>query len=251
MVKPVQPPEPAPEQPQQVRWRLIAMAAYVAVSIALYFILAPAIADQQRLQSSIEAAGAWGVLIYIGLYCAQMFIPWLPGAPLDIIGGATFGFWETNFLSTLSASGSGLVIYLIVRRLSLEEIVRRFPNLLDAPWRLVKLIKRQPWSLVAVNMLTGDVAYFVAGSAGVSLPFTLILLGVMRIPSVMVGSALGAGIISNVVQQKLDIMVAIASVVTIVGLSIGFAIARKLLPGWLRRLEQAADDSAGRPSSDH
>ncbi len=246
MTDPVQPPEP-----QQVRWRIVAMAAYVTASIVLYFVLAPAIADQEQLKSSLEAAGGWGVLLYVGLYCAQMFVPWLPGAPLDIIGGATFGFWETNFLSTVSASGSGLVIYLIVRRLSLEAIVQRFPNLLDAPWRLVKLIQRQPWSLIAVNMLTGDVAYFVAGSARTPLLFTLVLLGIMRVPSVMVGSALGAGIISNVVQHKLDIMVAAASVVTIVGLSIGFAIARKFLPGWLHRLEQKAGDSAGQSSVRH
>jgi len=137
------------------------------------------------------------------------------------------------------------VIYLIVRRVGLEEIVRRFPNLLDAPWQLVKLIQRQPWSLIAVNMLTGDVAYFVAGSAGIPLPFTIVLLALMRFPSVMVGSALGAGIISNIVQQKLDIMVVVASAVTIAGLSIGFLIARRHLPDWLRRFEQAAEKSAG------
>lgn len=245
MTDPGHAPEPAPEQPQQARWRIIAISAYVVVSIALYFVLAPAIADQEQLQSTLEAAGGWGVPIYVGLYCAQMFVPWLPGAPLDIIGGATFGFWETNFLSTLSASGSGVVIYLIVRRVGLEEIVRRFPNLLDAPWQLVKLIQRQPWSLIAVNMLTGDVAYFVAGSAGIPLPFTIVLLALMRFPSVMVGSALGAGIISNIVQQKLDIMVVVASAVTIAGLSIGFLIARRHLPDWLRRFEQAAEKSTG------
>ena len=101
----------------------------------------------------------------------------------------------------------------------------------------IPIIKAQPWSLIAVNMLTGDVAYFVAGSAGTPLVFTIVLLGVQRIPSVMVGTALGAGIISNVVGQQLDIMVAVASIGTVVGLMIGFAIARKYLPGWLNRIE--------------
>lgn len=224
-------------------WRLLAIIAYIALSIGLYFILAPLMADVDQLQSHIEAAGVWGVMLYIGLYSAQMFVPWLPGAPLDIIGGATFGFWETNLLSSLSASASGLVIYLIVRRIGLEMIVNQFPDLLDAPWRLVKIVRRQPWSLIAVNMLTGDVAYFIAGSVGTPVLFTVVLLGVQRIPSVMVGSALGAGIISNVLQQKLDIMVAGASIITVVGLMIGFAIARKIVPGWLERLESNTENS--------
>lgn len=223
----------------RIDWRLLAIVSYIAASIALYFLLSPLITNREQLQSSLEAAGFWGVVIYIGLYAGQMFVPWLPGAPLDIIGGATFGFWETNLLSTLSASVSGLVIYLIVRRVGLEVIVQRFPNLLDAPWRLVKIIRRQPWSLIAVNMLTGDVAYFVAGAARLPVLFTIVLLAIQRVPSVMIGSALGAGVISNVLQNKLDIIVAIASIVTIIGLSIGFMVARKIVPGWLDRVEAA------------
>jgi len=232
-------PQPAGDgKPQgSVRGRLIAIAIYVALSIALYFVLAPTISDQERLQSHLEAAGAWGILSYLVLYSAQMFIPWLPGAPLDIIGGAVFGFWETVFLSTVSASGSGLIIYLIVRRISLETIVAHFPGLLESPWRLVKVISRQRWSLIAVNMLTGDVAYFVAGAAKTPVIFTIVLLAVMRVPSVMVGAALGAGIISNVVRHQLDVMVTIATFGTIGALLIGFAIARRFLPGWLEQLE--------------
>ena len=74
---------------QGVQGRLIAIAVYVALSIGLYFVLAPAMADQEQLQSQLEAAGVWGVIAYLVLYAAQMFVPWLPGAPLDIIGGAT------------------------------------------------------------------------------------------------------------------------------------------------------------------
>lgn len=236
-------PQNKPTAPQENRidWRLIAIIGYVGASVALYFLLVPLMSNREQLQSSLAAAGFWGVLIYIGLYSAQMFVPWLPGAPLDIIGGATFGFWETNFLSTLSASASGLIIYIIVRRVGLEAIVARFPSLLDAPWRLVKIIRRQPWSLIAVNMLTGDVAYFVAGAARIPVLFAIVLLAIQRVPSVMIGSALGAGIISNVLQHKLDIMVAVASIVTIVGLTIGFAVARKIVPGWLDRLEASEE----------
>jgi uncharacterized membrane protein YdjX (TVP38/TMEM64 family) len=200
-------------------------------------------ADQERLASHIEAAGPWGVLAYIVLYAAQMFVPWLPGAPMDIIGGATFGFWETVLLSSLSASGSGLIIYVIVRRIGLEKIVAQFPGLLESPWRLVKIIRRQPWALIAVNMLTGDVAYFVAGAAKTPVIFTLVLLGAQRVPSVMVGVALGAGIISNAMQNTLNAMVAIATFGTIGGLLLGFAIARKYLPSWLERLEARTDNS--------
>jgi uncharacterized membrane protein YdjX (TVP38/TMEM64 family) len=235
--------------PDNVRGRMIAIGIYVALSIGLYFVLAPAISNQEELTNHLQAAGVWGVLSYIGLYTAQMFIPWLPGAPLDIIGGATFGFWETVLLSSISASGSGLIILLVVRRIGLEKIVARFPGLLESPWRLIKIIRRQPWALIAVNMLTGDVAYFVAGAARTPLIFTMILLGAMRIPSVMVGCALGAGIISNVIQNRLNTFITIATFGTIATLLIGFAIARKYLPGWLERLEAASNNSSSSSDS--
>lgn len=231
----------APDRP--VRGRMVAIVVYVALSIGLYFVLAPTISDQEQLRSHLEAAGAGGVLSYVLLYSAQMFIPWLPGAPLDIIGGATFGFWETVLLSSACASASGLLIYLAVRQVGLEAIVERFPGLLESPWRLVKIIKKRPWLLIAVNMLTGDVAYFIAGAAGTPLPFTMVLLGIMRVPSVMVGVALGAGIISNAIQQKLDTMVAIATIGTICTLLIGFAIARRYLPGLLERWDEASGNT--------
>ncbi len=233
------PPETAEAGSKGVRSRLLAIGFYVALSIGLYFLLAPIFADPEHLGAQLEAAGVLGIVAYLVLYSAQMFVPWLPGLPLDMIGGATFGFWETTVLSTISASGSGLIIYLAVRRVSLEAIVARFPGLLESPWRLVKAIKKQPWSLIAVNMLTGDVAYFVAGAAPLSLLFTMILLGVMRIPSVMLGTAVGAGIISQVLRERLDVLVTVGSIGTVITLSIGFMIARKFLPGWLEQLESS------------
>jgi uncharacterized membrane protein YdjX (TVP38/TMEM64 family) len=222
--------------------RLIAITVYVILSVVLYFLLAPQIANHEHLQARLENSGFQGVLAYLLIYSAQMFIPWLPGAPLDIIGGAIFGFWQTTVLSTAAASASGLIIYLMVRRVGLETIVVRFPGLMESPWRLVQIIKRQPWALVAVNMLTGDAAYFVAGSAGIPAAFAIGLLAVMRIPSVMIGTAIGAGVVSSAIRQKLDIMVAVASIVTVTGLMVGFAIARRYLPGWLQHLEKSADD---------
>lgn len=223
--------------PQGIRSRLLAIGLYVALSVGLYFVLAPIFSDPEHLGQQLEAAGVLGIIAYLVLYSAQMFVPWLPGLPLDMIGGATFGFWETTILSTISASSCGLVIYLAVRRVSLERIVAHFPGLLESPWRLVQAIKKQPWSLIAVNMLTGDVAYFVAGAVPLPLLFTMIVLGVMRIPSVMLGTAVGAGIISQVLREQLDILVTVGSIGTIITLSIGFIIARKYLPGWMERLE--------------
>lgn len=230
------------QQPAGVRGRFVAIALYVILSVGLYFILTPLMTDQDRLQNQIATSGWWGIVLYVGLYSAQVFIPWLPGAPLDIIGGAVFGFWETTALSSLTAAVSGVIIYLIVRRVGLDKIVERFPNLLESPWRLVRIIKLQPWALVAVNMLTGDVAHFIAGAAATPLLFTAVLLGIMRIPNVMVGAAIGAGLLSNVLQAQLDVMVAVASIGTIGALSIGFLVARRFIPTWVSRLE-AADEA--------
>lgn len=211
---------------------------YFIASFALYFVLAPIMADHERLQDQIESSGLLGISLYVGLYSAQIFIPWLPGAPLDIIGGAVLGFWEATILISITSAFSGLIIYAVVRRIGLERIVAQFPELLESPWRLVKIVNRKPWALVPINMLTGDVAYFVAGAAKVSALTTVLILGAMRVPNVMIGAAIGAGLLSNVLQDQLDVVVAVASVGTVIGLSIGFILARKYLPVWMAKLEE-------------
>jgi hypothetical protein len=127
--------------PDNVRGRMIAIGVYVALSIGLYFVLAPAMADQEKLASHLEAAGVWGVVAYIGLYVAQMFIPWLPGAPWTSSAG-DFACGRC-LLSSLSPSGIGYFDILAVRRSVGERFVPAFGSA-GIHWRLVKVIRRQP-----------------------------------------------------------------------------------------------------------
>lgn len=243
--------QPHPEPDQQpngssgsVRGKLLAIGLYLAVSVGLYFILAPTFSDQQQLQEQFQQNGILGVLGFVVLYSFQVFIPWLPGAPLDVIAGATFGFWETLGITTTIATSCGFLVMWSVRHIGLEAIVQRFPALLESPWRLVRVIRKQPWSILAVNLLTGDVAYFVAGAARTPVVFTLVAFAIMRLPSVTMGAAIGAGLISNALNEQLNTLTAAASLITIAGLIIGLTIANRFLPGWLEQLENAADERA-------
>lgn len=229
-----------------IRGRLIAIGAYLALSVGLFFILSPMMSDQGELQDQLRNAGSWGVLFFIVLYALQVFIPWLPGAPLDAIGGATFGLAETLLLTSLASTFCGLIVILVVQRVGLETLVSRFPGLLEAPWRLVRVIRHKPVSILAVNLLTGDVAYFVAGAARTPLLFTLVVFAVMRLPSVTIWASLGAGLISTTLGEQLNSVTIIGTVITVAGLLMGLTLANRYLPGWLERLETDAEKSEER-----
>lgn len=237
-------PDSVPDQPQGsngLRGRLIAIGVYIALSFALFIVLSPSLTDQEQLQQQLRNAGGWGLLIYVGLYALQVFIPWLPGSPLDAIGGALFGFWQALIIITASSTVSGLIVILVVRQVGLEKIVERFPGLLEAPWKMLRIIRFKPWTIFLVNLLTGDVSYFIAGAARTPLVSTLLGFALMRLISVSLWAALGTGLLSAAVGQQLNGIAVLATVVTVVGLLIGLTLASKFLPGWLSRIEQQAE----------
>ena len=218
---------------------------YVVLSIGLYFVLAPAISNQEVLTSHLQAAGIWGVLT---TYCstsatvravaARRAAGYHRRGNLRFLGNRAavqrFGFWQrADHLPRGPARRAG-------------KIVERFPGGLRLPWRLIRssAANRGPWSLLHAHWRRG----LLRGRGGPD-PGGLYhpVAGGDAHPSVAVGSALGAGIISNALQNRLNTFITIATFGTIATLLNSFAIARKYLPGWLERLESASNSG---PSAD-
>ncbi len=228
----------ADTSPEQVRWRLIAIVVYLVVSVVFYLALGPLLSDPQgSLRDHLEELRFFGGIVYVLLYIIQILVPFLPGNAMDFIGGGLFGFW-TSFALGMSASVvAGFVIIYGVRKFGLEVIVKRFPNLLENPWRFVKAVDKRPLALIPVNMLTGDLALFVAGACPNLSPLKgNLLLAAMRVPNLALGTAIGAGLLGGDFQEQLGQIASVMGVVTIGTLMIGYFLAGRYLPALLERL---------------
>jgi hypothetical protein len=89
------------------------------------------------------------------------------------------------------------------------------------------------------------VGYFVAGATHVKLWKTLFIIGVARLPSVLLYSGLGwaieRGMASRELEEQFNLMVPVIGALTVVLLLVGVAILTRYGEGIVNRLEQALD----------
>lgn len=124
--------------------------------------------DAAALESWVDAAGAAGPLLFMGLYAIATVL-FLPGAVLTLAGGALFGpVWGTLY-SLLGATSGAALAFLVARYLAADWVR---PRLQGLPARLVEGVEAEGWRFVAFTRL---VPLF---------PFNLLnyALGLTRIP---------------------------------------------------------------------
>ncbi|MBT7983481.1 MAG: TVP38/TMEM64 family protein, partial [Akkermansiaceae bacterium] len=107
--------------PLKKKWFLASIAAIIIILCQFQFDL---LQTTPKLIQYIESIGIIGkflfVLIYI-LACALL----IPGSPLTIGGGATFGFWNGLLLVSIGSTLGAAAAFLISRYLAREFIERK------------------------------------------------------------------------------------------------------------------------------
>ncbi|GAB4436723.1 MAG: hypothetical protein Kow00120_03890 [Anaerolineae bacterium] len=234
--------------------QLLAAIGYVGLSGVFYFVLRDFLNDPAATAEQLRAAGVLGPVVYILLYWLQIFIPFLPGVSMDLVSGALWGVLVTLFLSEAAAASAGAIVIVVVRRLGLQTLDERFPALLKGSWRFLKLVERWPWTLVIISTLAGDVGYFLAGATRLPVWKACLVMGVARVPGILIYSTLGwalqNGLVAPAVADNFNALVTGVSVLTIGGLLIGVAILGRYGSRIIARLEKALETSEGAPAQD-
>jgi uncharacterized membrane protein YdjX (TVP38/TMEM64 family) len=100
------------------------------------------------IRAQVEAAGAWGVLAYLGIFCVAVLL-WAPGVPLAAAGLVIFGPWLGTILGLLGLALSSSIMVAFLRRVGgapLLEIQRpllqrALARLHDRPVRSIALLR--------------------------------------------------------------------------------------------------------------
>jgi len=106
--------------------------------------------DEEKLRAWIEARGAWGPTIYMGIYAVAPAL-FLPGLPLTVAGGLLFGpFWGVVYTIT-SATAGACVAFLIARYLGRDWVAGKMGR--GRLGRLDAAVERHGWKIVAFTRL--------------------------------------------------------------------------------------------------
>lgn len=169
-----------------------------ALAVALVWIFGPQVwalaQDEVALEAFVVQLGAWGPLALIAINALQIVVAPLPGYVMQIAAGYLYGpVWGGVYGSM------GLVIGAMLA----TTLARSFGRPLVG--QMVGVERLERWERVTLSTSTlvwfaillaptGDLPYFMAGLARVSLIKILLLTLAIRVPSTMVVAATGAGV---------------------------------------------------------
>lgn len=183
----IAPPPPAVPEPQGLLkkpwFRLVLLALGIAGLVV--FVRAMGWTDDlsvEKVKSIVEAAGVWGMLLYIVIFCIGELAQ-LPGMLFVLAGLLAYGRVEGFFLAYTGAVASTLVAFLLVRAVggtALGEIkwafARKVLSRVEAqPIRIIFVLRLVLWIAPPLNAALAltkvrFVDYFIGTAAGLALP---------------------------------------------------------------------------------
>lgn len=97
---------------------LIVIVAIIAIIISIGFAVPfiRFIEEPDKLRNLLESYGAFAPLMFIVLSMIQIFVPFIPGEPFELLAGYMFGGIEGMAICLLAGSLASIIIILLVRK---------------------------------------------------------------------------------------------------------------------------------------
>lgn len=182
-----------------LKWR-----QWLAIAIALGLVILAWVLRRPLLDSldNIQAARAWlqslgplGPLVLILTNAVQIVVAPIPGYFVQAAAGWVFGMWAGALYGTLGLLVGGTLAATLTRVLGRPFAARIIGAARLQRWQETAR-SDSPW-LWTVLLLgpVGDIPYFLAGLSRFPIPRLMLIALLVRGPSVLLASAVGAGVV--------------------------------------------------------
>lgn len=175
-------------------------AMIVMIAAALLFVyrepILEFVTDQERVRAWLEGLGPFGPLGLIVLNAGQIVFPFIPGYLMQAVSGYLFG-WALGAIYGVIGMMLGGILAMVLARVFGRPLVRRLVG--DqrlVRWEAATHLNSLPiWFILMLGPF-GDVPYFIAGLTSLAIWKIIAIALLVRGPSVLAASAVGAGVIS-------------------------------------------------------
>lgn len=178
---------------------IAALVIYLILDIALEGPLTSLLMNRDQLVASVQSWGIFAPLLYILLQIAQTVAAPIPGQLVGSVGGFLFGPW--GILWTLIGSLIGCwIVFKLARRFGRPLLEKIFKKSVIAKFDFILEAKSASFILFAIFLLPGfpdDVVCYIAGLTKVPIPKLMLLVGLGRLPTIIMTNYLGAGLSDN------------------------------------------------------
>lgn len=190
---------------------IIAVMAFLfivfsVISIVVGVPLARSASEPEHFRAWIESLGLWGDFAYMALVMLQVVVAFIPGEPVEILGGYAFGVWHGTMLYLIGAFVGSVIVFLFVRKCGRAAAEIFFSKEKLDSLKILHTSPKRTLIFTVIFTVPGtpkDLLAYFAGLTDMKLSTWLLICSFGRIPSAITstigGSALGDGEYSSAV----------------------------------------------------
>lgn len=156
------------------------------------------ISEPSIFRAWVDSHGFWGRLAFAGMMVVQIVIAIIPGEPLEIAAGYTFGVVEGTLLCLAGSVLGSLIVFLFVRRFGIRAVEVFFPREKLLSLKFIQNSRRLNLLVFILFFIPGtpkDIMTYFVPFTPMKLSTWLLISATARIPSIITstigGDALG------------------------------------------------------------
>lgn len=183
--------------------RILFLAGIPVLLAICWFVGKPLVAfvDQPELfRQWVARQGPWGILLFIGMVVAQVFLAVIPGGPFEVGAGYAYGiFWGTVICSFATTLASTLV-FLLVRRFGRGFVELFVEGEKIDSFSLLRADERKESILFLVFLIPGtpkDMISYLVGLSDLKVSHWILICGLGRLPAIFLSVVGGAALESQ------------------------------------------------------
>ncbi len=146
------------------------------------------------LDEKIRSFGIFAPLIFIGIEILQIVLAFIPGAPVDIIGGVLFGKLWGSILCFAGIFTGTLIVFYLVRIFGKPLVSKIFPKEKLENHRFLKNEKQLSIIIFILFLIPGtpkDFLTYIAALTDISPAEFMLITAIARTPSMMCSVMMG------------------------------------------------------------
>lgn len=184
---------------------IITILLLIGLTLYLFPIISKLFTEEGResFKIEIENNGTMGMFMLFGLQMAQIFLPILPGEPIEILAGMCYGTIGGLLFITLSVFITTTIIFFLVRKFGREfvygmcskERVEKIENS-----KLFKNPRKLEYIMLILFLIPGtpkDILVYIAGLLPIKPLRFIIISTFVRFPSVISSTIAGANLVEG------------------------------------------------------
>lgn len=187
-----------------VRVSLLVLLILISIGLSIYFFpqlkeLATA-EGREKLMLKLESYGALKHIVFIGIQILQVIIAFIPGEPIELIGGALFGWWMALILCLLGTLLGTIIVFYLVKLLGKPFINIIIPEEKISKFRFLNDSRKLKLTIFILYLIPGtpkDVLTYCAPLTPIRPLHFFIIVTFARIPSVISSNIIGSSVSSG------------------------------------------------------